>query len=398
MRRPVFLGLALCCAAVTAFGADYGLIFHHTPELDARGKDVDYGYSGGIGPWVSFLVGENIDVYLSGSFMVRYWQDTWEYRPELTRSLITWRASPSLTVSGGRFRFNDLNRVLAGGLFDGAAGTVVLGNTRLSLGAYYTGLLFKGTADVVMTAEDGEEYNRELDYTDFAGTCFASRRLLAAAAWELPSLGGGPHGLFFQALAQFDLNGREEKVDTQYVSFQFLFSPDPVFEVVLGGIAGFSETSRDADLGFGVLVDGSWTPPTPIGDLVSFGLHWGSGRINPVIGPLRPVTTLSQGNVLSAELPGITLIRAGYTVWLGEQFFVNFDGRYFLRNDTKTYEDAELAGKALGGELYGAFTWAPVADISVVFGGGVFFPGTGNAFAAGEPVRWKSAASLLFSF
>jgi hypothetical protein len=405
MKRLVFLGLVFFTITVTAFGSGYGLIFYFTPEFNGHGADEDFIYSGGVSPWVSFLIGENIDVYLSGSVVLRYSQpqNTWEVRPELTRFMVIWRPFPGLTVNGGRFRFDDFNQALAEGLFDGAAGMFALGNTRLSLGAYYTGLLFKGSADVVMTGEDILDYGRELDYNDFAGTYFASRRLLAAAAWEIPSLFGGPHGLFLQGLAQFDLNGRENKLDTQYFSFQFLYSPTPVFEVILGGIAGFAERSGDADLGFGLLIDGSWIPPTPVGDMVTLGAHWGSGRINKVVGPLRPVTALSQGNVLRPELPGIILIRAGYTVQVAESLSLNLDARYFLRNDTETYLNPDLElkvseKKALGAEIYAAATWVPMMDISVIFGGGAFFPGTGNAFVSGAPVLWKSALSLLVSF
>jgi hypothetical protein len=405
MKRLVFLGLIFFTLTVTAFGADYGLIFYFTPEFNGPGEDADFMYSGEISPWVSFLLGENIDVYLSGGVVLRYRhpQDTWEWRPELTRFMVTWRPVSRLTVNAGRFHFSDFNQALAGGLFDGAAGMLALGNTRLSLGGYYTGLLFKGSADIVMTDEDISDYGQEVDYTDFGGTYFASRRLLAAAAWEIPSLFGGPHGLFLQGLAQFDLNERKDKLDTQYFSFQFLYSPDPVFEVILGGIVGFAERPGDADLGFGLLIDGSWLPPTPVGDMITLGAHWGSGRVNKVVGPLRPVTAISQGNVLNAELPGIFLIRAGYTVQAAESLSLNLDARYFWRNDTKTYSNGDLElkaseKKALGAEIYAALTWAPVMDVSVIFGGGAFFPGAGNAFVSGAPVLWKSALSLLLSF
>jgi hypothetical protein len=100
-------------------------------------------------------------------------------------------------------------------------------------------LLYKDTADIYMTANDLADYEKELDYNDFGNTYFASRRVLAAAGWEIPALGDNSHGLFLQGIAQFDLNDRDQKLHTQYLSLRVPFSPDPVFDLSLGGLAGY---------------------------------------------------------------------------------------------------------------------------------------------------------------
>jgi hypothetical protein len=49
-------------------------------------------------------------------------------------------------------------------------------------------------------------------------------------------------------------------------------------------------------------------------------------------------------------------------------------------------------------EVYGAVLWNPLPDTAVTLGGGVFFPGAGDAFTADADIRWKAAAGLILSF
>jgi hypothetical protein len=320
--------------------------------------------------------------------------------------MVSWRPLPVFTIDAGRIRFNDFNNMLVTGLFDGLSGVYEWGSARLSLGAYYTGFLYKDTADIFMTTGDTADYARELDYNEFGATYFASRRFLAALGWEAPALGGSPHGLSFQGLAQFDVNEREEALHTQYLSLRFLFSPVPVFDLCLGGVAGFAETtspaeSSDTEISFALVADLSWTPPSFPQDRVTLGFRWGSGHVNERIGPFRPVTTIIQGTVLDAGLPGLMVVNGGYTLQPVEGLSLSLEGRYFLRSDAETYTSPYLksgGNKALGAEAYGSITWVPVADISVTAGGGVFFPGAGNALDSGAPVLWKAALALLLSF
>ncbi|MDR1973021.1 MAG: hypothetical protein LBQ46_14000 [Treponema sp.] len=406
MKRLVFLGSFFSCIVFAVFGADFGLTLNQNPELNGAGKDTGLVYAGGTGPWVSASLHENLDVYFSGSLTVTYENEKWNLIPEISRFMISWRPLPVLGIDAGRIRFTDSNSVLAAGLFDGLAGVYEAGNTRLTLGAYYTGFLYKDTAAIFMGAGDTADYARELEYKDFGGTYFASRRFLAALGWEAPALGGGPHGLSFQGLAQFDVNGRDEKIHTQYLSLRFLFSPVPVFDLTLGGIMGFAETTGHAEspgteISFALLAGGSWAPPSSPRDMLTLEFRWGSGRVNETVGPFRPVTTLAQGKVLNAGLPGLMVASGAYTLQPVEGLSLSLEGLYFIRSDVQTYTSPYLksgGNKALGAEAYGSIAWVPVADISLTAGGGVFFPGTGNAFDSGAPVLWKAALALMLLF
>jgi hypothetical protein len=406
MKRLISLGLLVFGTACTVFGADFGFTFHQNIDLGGDAQGTYTSYAGGLAPWVSASLNEHTDIYLSGSFAIKYENETFYAVPEVTRFMVSWRPLPSVAVEGGRIRFNDANRILAAGLFDGLAVSYEVGSTRLSLGALYTGLLYKDTADIFMTAGDAAAYIQKLDYNAFGDTYFASRRFLAAAGWEVPSLGGGSHSLSLQGLVQFDLNGRAEKIHTQHLSLRLMLSPDPVFDLTLGGIAGLAETqgfagSSGTEINFALLALAAWAPPSSARDRVTLGFRWGSGRLSTAVGPFRQITAVGQGNVLDTGLAGLVVINGAYLIQPVDGLSLTLDGRYFLRNDTKTYTHPYLrsgGAQALGAELYTGITWVPVLDISLTAGAGAFFPGMGNALSSNAPVEWKTTAALLLSF
>jgi hypothetical protein len=155
------------------------------------------------------------------------------------------------------------------------------------------------------------------------------------------------------------------------------------------------------ELSFALLADASWEPRSSLRDMLSLGFRWGSGRVNETLGPFRPVTTITQGNVLDAGLSGLMVINAAYGIHPLDTLSFSLDGRYFLRSDVETYTNPYLKSggeKALGAELFASITWVPLVDVSVVAGGGAFFPGMGDALNSDAPVRWKTALALLLSF
>jgi hypothetical protein len=398
MKRLVFL-LLCACAVHLIFGADFGVTFHQNGELQDN-EGFDAAYAGGLGLWVSASVSETVDMYVSGNFALKYENKNWYALPELSRSMIEWRPFPALVLNGGRIRFSDYNHIVAAGLFDGLAGAWEWGSSRLTVGTYYTGLLYKDTADIFMTADDVALYIKPLDYMNFADTYFASRRVLAQAGWEAPALWGSSHGLFLQGIAQFDLNGRAEKLHTQYLSARFVFSPLPVLDFEVGGTLGFAQTGGAArtETGFAFLGGAAWTPPSLLRDRLTLGFRYGSGRAGGT-GPFRQITGIGQGNVLNTGLAGLAFMHAAYLLQPLDVLSLTLDGRYFLRTDFTTYTNPWLrrSGQALGGELYASMSWVPLIDVSLTAGCGVFFPGTGNAFRSNAPPQWQTELALLLS-
>jgi hypothetical protein len=252
-----------------------------------------------------------------------------------------------------------------------------------------------------MTASDYAKYIVPLDYSDFSETYFASRRVLTSLTWEAPALFGSTHSFVLNGITQFDVNDANDTLNTQYIEASFLFSPHQNFDITLGAVLGFAEPKeQDMEMSLAGLIGANWQLPTAVQDVVTLGIRWGSGRVNDTIGPFRPVTTINQGNVFDAALPGLIVLQAGYTIRPYTSLSFGLDGRYFLRSDLNTFQDTSLKSgdeRALGGELYGSITWVPVLDVAVLFSGGAFFPGMGNALSTDAPLRWKASIGLILS-
>ncbi|GHV72075.1 hypothetical protein AGMMS49928_27410 [Spirochaetia bacterium] len=399
-RFLLFLPVAFFSISMV-FAADFGVTINQNPEFTGSGSDTDFNYSGGIGPWLSASLNEKLDLYLSGSLYMQYKGEEWKFIPELNRFSLSWSPKDGVFLDAGRIRYSDPLGLVATGLFDGVSGSFGLASTRLSVGAYYTGFLYKDTADIYMTADDYTKSNKVLEYSDFGATYFASRRILASVCWDVPSIFASPHALNINGIAQFDLNGRDDALHSQYIDMQFIFSPISSLNFTLGAIVGIAESKgNDTELSLAGLINADWQPPTAVHDVFTLGVRWGSGRVNDSIGPFRPITTIREGNVLDASLPGIIVFNAGYMIRPVQSLSTGLEGRYFLRSDLVTFSHAYLKGgdeRAIGGEFYGSITWVPVVDVSVVFGGGAFFPGMGNALASDAPLQWKLSMAFVLS-
>jgi hypothetical protein len=405
-RLPgILAGAILWFCSGFVFGLDFGAVLGINPEWKGTEGETGGVYAFSLGPWVSASPHETLDLYLSGSVALRLDQEDWKFLPvlpvlpELGRFMLAWRPLPRLGLEAGRIRLSDPNGIIAVGLFDGLSVSGDLGGSRLSIGGYYTGFLYKDRADICMTPSDMADYVKPLNWEESA-TYFASRRALAALSWEAPALVGSPHGLYLHGLGQFDLNAAEDWFHSQYLSLRFLFSPLPVFAISAGAVLELTEQAEaDTKTALALLVNVDWYPPTAWRDLATLGFRWGSGKTGETggtdgsLGPFLPVTSISQGNVLDSALSGLTVIRAAYTLRPHDTLSLTLDGRYFLLDQA-----GDTDGKALGGELYASVSWAPVMDTALLLGAGAFIPGTGNVLPSGDPPRWLVSLGLTLSF
>jgi hypothetical protein len=409
VKRLLFLG-AFLAAALGLFAADWGFTLHQNLELSGQGgDDLELAYTPGLGPWFSSSSRETLDLYLSGFLNMTYGYDklTGEKDlrliPELGRCSLFLRPAGGFHMELGRIPYGDPNSLIVSGLLDGFSGVLDIGNSRLSLGTFYTGLLYRETAKIFMTAADSSWDHGE-------SFSLAGRRLIAALDWELPSLFESPHSLVLNALVQFDLNRAPETLHSQYLSFQFVFSPLPSLYARAGAVLGLAEytvkdpADSDGDRGMNMALNMGldWKVPGSPADALSFGLAWGSGGIDDsVLGYFPSITLFSSSSILSTGMAGLAALRGTYTVRLRENLSLGMDGRYFLRGNLGSFDTLPLAAdrgkKALGGEIYGSAVWVPVSDISLAGGAGLFFPALGNVIDRDTPPRWKTRLTLTFS-
>ncbi|MDR0641512.1 MAG: hypothetical protein LBG07_03540, partial [Treponema sp.] len=235
---------------------------------------------------------------------------------------------------------------------------------------------------------------------------FAGRRLISALDWEAPSLFESPHGLALNVLAQFDLNGGAENLNSQYLSFKFNFSPLPGIYARAGGTLGFTEYRAGAEMegetNLALNLGLDWALAGTPEDVLSFGLIWASGEAgNSSPLSFHSITLLSPSGVLSAGIGGLAVLQGSYTIRPRENLSLGMNCRYYFRGNLNTIDTLPLVAekwkRALGGENSGSVIWIPAADISVTWGGGVFFPALGNAVQRNTPSRWKTMLSLAFS-
>jgi hypothetical protein len=289
--------------------------------------------------------------------------------------------------------FHDPLGFIAAGLFDGFTGSAVLGQARLSAGALYTGLLYKETAGILMTLSDVETYTDTDSY-------FASRRLLFSAGAEFPAL-TPQSSLVVNGLFQFDVNNKDTALHTQYLTARYTFLALETLSLtgtVVIGLAENQDTNTSAHLA--AAAGAGWEVPGALRDMLQGEIRWSSGAVNKNITAFAPVTGIAQGQVFSPNLSGLMTVKGKYTTRFHGDFSASAEGTYFIRTDGETLSGAGYppsSARLLGGELYGALSWAPVSDFMAAIGCGFFFPGMGNVFVSDAPIRWKITVGLTLS-
>jgi hypothetical protein len=393
----------------TLFALDFGLSFNQAGEYtNVSGDDWEtyLNYSGSYRPWLAAELGKDFRLNLSAKLSMDYTDGGWQYGtpfilPEIEHFALSWRPAPALNFEAGRVQFQDPLGIIANGLFDGAKGGAVLGDTRLTGGLFYTGLLYKESAKIVLSSDDFEKYAQPMENGNL-DSYFASRRILFALGVEFPGLTERAD-LALQGLFQFDVN-EKPAVHTQYLTAQYTISQTETLTLKGTAVAGLLENNRGETLAHFALAGGAeWEAPGSLQDMVEGEIRWSSGAGNgesDAVGAFTPVTMISQGEVFTPALSALTVISLKYTLRLHRAFISSLKGNYFIRNDNETISGTGFKSSSshyLGGELFASFIWAPTTDCMVALGGGAFFPDWGNVFDSGTPVLWKCAAGITLS-
>jgi hypothetical protein len=292
--------------------------------------------------------------------------------------------------------YRDPSLLAAKGRFDGADVSWDSGALRLSLGGYYTGFLYRDTANISVSPGDPVDYAAPLDYGDFADTYFAPRRALASLQIEYPGLVFTRGTLSAGILSQFDLSDAPEKFNTQYALLRYQLALPGGFDAAAAGAASLALPGT-GDAAFAASLEAGWMLPGALTDRLSLGVRWASGE-GPSTAAYIPVTGEAQGTVLKPELSGLMVLSAGYDARFVSSFSAGLKGRYFIRTDSLTFSDPHLKGdsRLLGLELSLALVWAPFSDLSFNLGGGIFLPETGEALKDAPAYR-KLTLGAIFS-
>jgi hypothetical protein len=401
-RRAVIV--LVCFFAGRAFGADFGLTWSVEPEYRSGYAPEDFSVTGKASPWISGILGDGLFYHISLSVTADY-EEQELLSPllfELDRTELSFKPSPSVLINAGRQRFRDATAFAASGLFDGLSAGAGFSWGRLSAGAFYTGFLYKKTAEILMTFDDLQNYGKDLDYGDLK-SYFASRRVLAYVSGDFPDL-GSRSTLRLDLLTQFDVNDADNRLHSQYLLGLYSFRPVEALALNLGGGLELLQAAvrDDMQIAFAASAGADWELPTTVTDMLSLEFRWASGAENDTVTAFMPINGITQGVVLSPKISGLARAKAAYTARLHKSLSAGAGFNYFLRTDTVSFADSDLdpasTSRLLGGEAYGSAVWAPGQEIRVTLEGGVFFPRLGKAFNPDTPVRWKISGGLIMSF
>ena len=395
-RQLLLLLILIFFISIPAFSMDYGGVI----GLELNAKDLGEPVYDGkltIGPWISLPLGD-ADLYISAGLHAGY-DESFAVIPELFRLEYSARFFNSLVVRAGRIPWQDTTQFIAKGVFDGVDFSIDMGSFLLGTTALYTGLLYKNSSYINSSPGDPKNYNAEFSWSDFPGTYFAPPRFLASFYGEFPGIPYMRGQLYTGVLTQFDLSAAPEPYNSTY----FLIRHSLVYEDFDLSLAGALElqTSRARGLSpsLAFTINGGYQLPGRLKDRISLGLRYASGE-GPDLSAFFPLIREAQGVVLRPLFSGIMLLHANYQVLVKPDLSLEFGTRYFFRTDASTYFDPAIMhdSYALGLEIDGSAMWVPFSDLSIVFGGGFFFPRTGGAMTHYTPIRWAFSLRTLFSF
>jgi len=395
MKRLLLLPILLVLVVGLAFSLDFGLLVDQ--KIEAENKL--FSYSPSITPWLSWNGGKGLSVYLSGLLSLEYKKYTdddgdsgWgkpALVPELALFNVKYRFNRSASLEAGRIGYTDTLGFAASGLFDGLRLDAALPAGNISAGVFYTGLLHKETALILMTDGDAQKYAEPWD--DKFSAYFASRRALAAFRWGMPV--GEANTLTAEILAQFDLTGNDQILHSQYGEIKFDLYPQNKFMITVGALFEALESEEDFSAALGALAGIKTDIPGSLNDRLNVMMKFSSGSWNDNFCAFVPLSSVAQGAVFQGTLSGLALLSANYSVRLHNTVFAEGILRYFI----STYDDPSTEGKLYGGELWASLAWQPLNDIRLSLGGGVFVPKLGDAYPDADP-SWKINAVLSLSF
>ena len=394
MKRLLVVLILLVIFSGLVFSADFGLLIDQKIEV----QNNLFTYSPAFAPWFSWNGGQGLSVYVSGLLSLQYakYKDNagvsgWDpgLVPEVSRFSLSYRAGQNFSLEAGRVIYADALGITASGLFDGIRMETALPLGSLSAGLFYTGLLYKETAKIVMTLSDEADFAEKWAWDNF-GAYPASKRVLAALRWDIPV--GNFNNLSLEALAQFDLNGNDDALHSQYGEILFEMYPKNKLGIIFGvSFEAMENKDTDFTAALGALAGLKTGMPGSLNDGLNLTIKFSSGPWNDTFGVFTPINSYAQGAVFQSNFSGLGSVRADYEVRIIPSLFAGLAASYFVR----TYH-VPGEGYLYGGEIWASLAWQPFDDLRLNLGGGVFFPSLGN-ISSGDDAMWKISAGVSLS-
>ena len=386
--------IAVCCFPINA--QDFGIV------LDQNGDFTDSKaeYTGTLIPRLNILLGDNADIFMSAGINFKIDAnnpENYSIIPELLRTEAAFRFGMG-ELRVGRILYQDPLGLIAAGLFDGAAYSQSTKYGNFNIGGFYTGLLYKERASIEMTFKEKQLSELKVDYNNFADTYFAPRRTLVSLGWNNPSL-LGRLDIKTALIGQFDLT--DENLHTQYAAAKIAI---PLSNIIfdIGGSLELLQQEGNFNIALMGELGIAWLPSLSLPSKFSFTGQFTSGVFEDSnITAFIPLSTVPQGNMLNANISGLSILSLDYLVRLKHTLSANVNVSYFIRSDLGTYKQYPVIGidsdgYFLGAEIYGQLFWNISTGVRMNLGAGVFLPSLGDA-APNADMLWRAELNLIIS-
>jgi len=402
---------------------DFSLIVNQYAETGNQNTITEDGepkfneYRTDILPGFSLLLGDKGDFNLSAKISF-VWQNEFEdyfWMPELLNTEFSLRLN-NMKIRAGRMNYSDPLGFIASGLFDGIQFEHNSNAGVFNIGAWYTGLLYKKTAYVIMKPEEQTIFSNDVDLSDF-DTYFAPKHFFASLDWEHLSV-AQIMSLSAAITAQVDLSDyeSEEKYHSQYVTLKAVI-PVNIFTFELGGIFELAENIKETedeedkpvttafagDLGIFLKLPTSYSSRLSLTGRFSSGNTENSDKFGGIVKNFVPLTNKFYGDIFKVKFSGVTILGMSYSALFVPTFGMTLNVSHFMRNDFITYtgypldpEKKDTYGIFLGTEFFAQFVWSLTSDLQINLEGGVFFPSLGNA-APDEKPQWRADLSIVLA-
>jgi hypothetical protein len=370
--KKIILLLIVFTVTVYLNAIDTGLILDQYAKHGREpGHDKYFSYQLSLIPRLS-VMGENTDLFVSGAFSLGH-DEGFYYIHEILRTEFS-MLFDSAKLKIGRMDFSAPFEYLAGSLLDGVQFTYNTSFGAFSAGAWYTGFLYKRNANIVIAAEDYIFYIEPVDYKQLPQTYFASRRVIGSLNWEHPAVAQKVR-IKAALMAQFDLNNRDEYLNSQYVTAKFGV---PVKDLLIEAGGAFQLAQEQSGTRFGTAADAGifWSPPSSFPSRLSLSGYFSSGDSEGRLKAFVPVNTRSFGEILSILHSGFSAVSIGYTARFHRTFSMNLSSSLILPSLFGGYTNyvngtSEDRDYFLGGEFYSSLVWSPASDLQIILGSGI---------------------------
>jgi len=375
-----FVLFAAVFAAAASLGAlDFGMVLGQTAlfkgviDKDTEEFVLETGYAATLTPRLSFSIGNSMELFFAARLNYDYVEAPYLV-PELLRAEFLYHTDRA-RLAVGRMQYTAPFEYVADSSFDGVRADTATMWGNFYYGLWFTGLLYKKSANIIITDDDAFNYMTPVDYGNFVDTYFASRRLVSAFGWENPAVAGIINAKAAIA-GQYDLNNLFGR-DTSYMSSLYFMGrftvPFGNFSFELGGLYQIAVSDLETGSGFTWDVSVNYYLHTKFPTRFTFSGYFSLDDGRDTLPNLVPINTKTFGMIADASPSGIAAFSFDYAVRINSAVSVSAGTMYYVRSSV--LNAASQAGinsfRLIENEIYAQAVWSPLSDFQMSLGGGL---------------------------